>query len=87
VVTSKGRKERICPLWSETVVALRPLVDDARPDEPIFRNARSAALTRDGVAYLIAKYVRQAAKKQPALRRRHITPHVLRHNTETSITL
>jgi site-specific recombinase XerD len=81
----KGRKERICPLWSETVVALRPLVEDARPDEPIFRNARSVALTRDGVAYLIAKHVRQAAKTRPVLRRRHITPHVLRHSCAVAL--
>jgi integrase/recombinase XerD len=67
------------------VVALRPLVEDARPEEPIFRNARSVALTRDGVAYLIAKYVRQAAKTRPALRRRHITPHVLRHSCAVAL--
>lgn len=81
----KGRKERICPLWSQTVTALRLLVDDARSDEPFFRNARGEVLTRDGVAYLIAKYVRLAAKSRSALRVRRVTPHVLRHSCAVAL--
>ena len=38
-------------------------------------------LTRDGVAYILAKYVTQAARALPSLRRRRVTPHVLRHST------
>ena len=82
----KGNKDRICPIWSETAVALRALVANAEsPDEPIFRSARGAPLTRDGVAYVLAKHVRAAAESTPALRRRRVTPHVLRHSCAVAL--
>ena len=40
----------------------------------LFRNALGAPLTRDGVAYLLGKYVRLAAQHAPALRKRRVTP-------------
>ncbi len=78
----KGGKQRICPLWGETVIALRPLVRDEEEDTEtfVFRNARGGALSRDGVAYLLEKYVRAAAKLSPGLGRQRVTPHVLRHS-------
>lgn len=82
----KGNKERLCPIWSETATALRSLIaDDHSPDEPVFRNARGAPLTRDGVAYVIAKHVGRAAGSMPALRRRRVTPHVLRHSCAVAL--
>jgi site-specific recombinase XerD len=82
----KGNKERICPIWSETATALRSLVADcALPEDPVFRNARGAPLTRDGVAYVIAKHVRRAAESTPSLRKRHVTPHVLRHSCAVAL--
>jgi len=81
----KGSKERICPLWPETTVALRPMVTAVAADEPIFRNARGASLTRDGAAYLIDKYVARAAKTMPALRRSHVTPHAFRHGCAVAL--
>lgn len=82
----KGNKERTCPIWVETATALRSLVAAcARPDEPIFRNARGAPLTRDGVAYILAKYVRGAVTSTPTLTRRHVTPHVLRHSCAVAL--
>lgn len=81
----KGNKERVCPLWSETAMALRSLLADHAADEPVFRSARGAPLTRDGVAYVIAKYVRRAADSTPALRKRRVTPHVLRHSCAVAL--
>lgn len=82
----KGKKERVCPIWSETATTLRSLMaDTTSPDEPIFRSARDRPLTRDGVAYIIAKYVRRAAESTPTLRRRRITPHVLRHSCAVAL--
>jgi len=82
----KGNKDRVCPIWAETATALRDLVaKTVSLDDPIFRNARGAALSRDGVAYLIAKYVRHAAESFPTLRRRKITPHVLRHSCAVAL--
>lgn len=79
-IRGKGSKERICPLWTETATALSRLVcsNDAAPG-PVFRSTAGRPLSRDGAAYLLSKYVDLAAKKLPALRRRKISPHVLRH--------
>jgi len=61
----KGQKERVCPLWSETVSALRQIIRAGRAEDFLFRNSRGAPLTRDGVAYLLGKYVRLAAQHAP----------------------
>jgi len=76
----KGRKERICPLWPETASALQRIMRVGRAEDFLFRNTRGALLTRDGVAYLLRKYVRLAAQQTPALRKRRVTPHVMRHS-------
>jgi integrase/recombinase XerD len=81
----KGGKERICPLWPETAAALRQILRTTSADETIFRNACGAPLTRDGVAYLIEKYVHRAAEKLPELRSRHVTPHVFRHSCAVAL--
>lgn len=81
----KGRKERICPLWPETAAALRRIIRTERNEESLFKSVRGAALTRDGVAYLLHKYVRLAAVRLPALRNRRITPHTLRHSCAAAL--
>jgi integrase/recombinase XerD len=81
----KGQKERICPLWSETVSALRRIIPTGRAEDILFRNIRGGPLTRDGVAYLLTKYVRLAAQRTPALRKRHVTPHVMRHSCAVAL--
>jgi integrase/recombinase XerD len=84
-LSGKGGKERICPLWAETVAALRALPLKAGSDEPLFRNARGEPLTRDGAAYIISKHACLAAKTRPALARHHVTPHVLRHSCAVAL--
>jgi integrase/recombinase XerD len=81
----KGQKERICPLWSETASALRRIIQIGRAEEVLFRNNRGEPLTRDGVAYLLAKYVRLAAQQAPALAKRRVTPHVMRHSCAVAL--
>jgi site-specific recombinase XerD len=83
----KNRKDRFCPLWRETADNLRrlPSVREARPGDIIFRNVRGNELTRDGVAYILRKYTALAARKAPALRRRKITPHVMRHGCAVAL--
>jgi site-specific recombinase XerD len=83
----KGSKDRMCPLWTETATMLRRLITTSAyaPDDLIFRNSRGCPLTRDGVAYVIAKHVRRASESTPALRRRKITPHVFRHSCAVAL--
>jgi site-specific recombinase XerD len=80
----KGGKERLCPLWPETALALAQLVptDD---DVGVFRSRRGNQLSRDGVTYLLAKYVRRASRAHPLLRRSRIGPHVLRHSCAVAL--
>jgi integrase/recombinase XerD len=79
----KGRKERCVPLWKNTERQLRQWlkrIGDG-PDSPLLPNAAGAFMTRSGIAKRLAKAVRAAACKIPALRGRRISPHTLRHAT------
>lgn len=85
-IRGKGSKERICPLWKETATALSRLIDGGGDrGAPVFRSAAGRTLSRDGAAYLLAKYVARAAERLPALRRRRISPHVLRHSCAVAL--
>lgn len=78
----KGRKERLCPLWPDTISALKPLLarkDTADPAEAVFRGVRSDALTRHGATHLLAKHV-AAAKRHDATFPKRVSPHTLRHS-------
>ncbi|MEN8739864.1 tyrosine-type recombinase/integrase [Primorskyibacter sp. 2E233] len=79
----KGRKERISPLWPETVVLLRSLLERTpRPaNEPIFVNRYGNPLSASGVRFKLAEYVRAAERTVPTLARKHVTPHSFRHAT------
>jgi site-specific recombinase XerD len=81
----KGRKERLCPLWPETATALRQIVVAGPKDGLLFRNTHNQPLTRDGVAYLLGKYVRQASQSLPHLRTLRVTPHVMRHSCAVAL--
>lgn len=83
----KGNKVRLCPIWARTAQLLRNLIREQysefeRPtDQPVFLNARGAAMTRFGVRYLLHKYVAVGAKEVPTLAGEQIHPHSLRHTT------
>jgi integrase/recombinase XerD len=81
-VMGKGRRERILPLWRETAAALRAWLAVRRGgrDPALFLNARGRIMTRAGFEYILAKHAAAAARKQPSLAARRVTPHVLRHS-------
>ena len=78
----KGRKTRCTPLRKDAVAALRAWQREqqGRSQAPVFPNARSQPLSRDGVAYILAKYVAIACQHCPSLQHKRVTPHVLRHS-------
>lgn len=83
-IIGKGNKARICPIWLDTVKSLRKLLSrrgiEGTPNAPVFTNHRGDRLTRYGVRYLLAKYVRVASESCPSLKgRRRIHPHCIRH--------
>jgi site-specific recombinase XerD len=79
----KGCKERLCPLWPETVSLLRALLQrqPRADDEPIFVNRYGVPLGASGVRFRLAEYVAVAAKFVPSLASKHVTPHSFRHAT------
>jgi site-specific recombinase XerD len=80
-VIGKGRRERVLPLWKETAVTLRAwLAVRPRSGCPeLFPNATGRAMTRSGFEHILAKHVAVAAKAQPSIAKKRVTPHVLRH--------
>lgn len=80
-VRGKGRRERVIPLWKETVCALRAWLEircDVVASE-LFLNARGGPLTRSGFEYVLAKHVESTTKGCPSLSTKRVSPHVLRH--------
>jgi len=49
------------------------------PGQPLFPNARGGRLSAHGMHYLLAKHVAAAAEVCPSLKKKHVSPHVLRH--------
>jgi site-specific recombinase XerD len=82
-LNGKGRKERICPLWPETVSLLKALLkrQPRNDDERLFVNRYGAPLGASGVRFKLAQYVAAAAKKVPSLGSKKVTPHSFRHAT------
>lgn len=78
----KGRKERLCPLWPETVNALRILLSSmaAVNTGPIFRNHRGEPMTRFGIRYLLRRYAERARAAVPTLAAKRVHPHTCRHS-------
>lgn len=78
----KGRKERSTPLRKEAVAVLSAWLRQrgCEPTDPLFPNARGGWLTRDGVEYILAKHVATARQKCPALHKKRVSAHVLRHS-------
>lgn len=79
LVHGKGRRQRVLPLWRETVTTLRRWLAVRAPrsdnERALFLNARGEPITRSGVAYVLAKHAAAALTG----RRGRVTPHVLRH--------
>jgi site-specific recombinase XerD len=80
-VMGKGRRERVLPLWKETMTALKAWLA-IRPrtgERELFLNSVGRAMTRSGFAYILAKHVATATRKQASIAQKRVTPHVLRH--------
>lgn len=83
-IFGKGRKERICPIWAETAHTLREYTEergiDIRNPVTVFTNHLGTFLTRFGIRYILAKYIRKASEKQPSLKHKRLHPHSMRHS-------
>jgi site-specific recombinase XerD len=81
----KGGKQRVCPLWPETVAALEACIKARTPKDPqdkqIFLNANGDPITRFGIRHVTRKYGMQAQKKRPTIEAKPLNPHRIRHTT------
>jgi integrase/recombinase XerD len=78
-ILGKGNKWRICPLWSPTVAALRPLMVNAGADEPVFGGRTGKPLTRFGIHRIVTTYGKVASVSVPTMATKRVSPHTLRH--------
>jgi len=85
LLRGKRQKERICPLWRNTVTTLREhLAELGIPpdsDKRIFLNRRAEPLTRYGVNYILRVYARKVATCIPSITDKRVSPHTIRHTT------
>lgn len=84
-IRGKGGKERLCPLWPNTVAELRDLIANRSPDACVFLNRCGHPITRFGIHTLVERYVRKAQIKMPSLAAKRISPHTIRHTTATHL--
>lgn len=83
-LTGKGRKTRHVPLMANTESVLRQymtenyLLENGKLDNPLFVNRQRGKMTREGVAFILDKYVSKA-RSASSLIPEKVTPHVLRH--------
>ena len=77
----KGRKQRCTPLRQEAVEVMAQWLRECpgEPKTPAFPSNRGGALSRDAVERLVARHQRTAERQCPSLKRKKVTPHVLRH--------
>ncbi len=84
-IRGKGNKLRRCPLWSQTVKELIPLIEGRRPTEHVFLNRCGQPLTRFGLHTLVERYTTRAAAHMPSLKNKRVSPHTIRHTTATHL--
>jgi len=82
----KGGKQRVCPLWPETLAAIRSqsASADSDADQPVFRNVRGQALSRHGVYHIIGRHAVALHRMDPRFPNK-IWPHLLRHSCAVAL--
>ena len=79
--TGKGRKQRITPLTPATAKVLGGWLGEhpGKPGDPLFPSRSGSPMSRDAVERRLTKHTTAAARTQPSLKGKKVSPHVLRH--------
>ena len=80
----KGRKQRSVPLWHATVKALRAWLRTnpaLTAEATLLPNRNGREMTRANVTLRLGLAVQHATETQPALAKRKVSPHTIRHTT------
>lgn len=85
LLQGKGRKDRVCPIWPQTVQLIHAVLKErslAPTDTAaVFINNRGQPLTRFGARLILRKHIAQASQREPSLKAKRLHPHSLRHST------
>ena len=84
-IVGKGGKQRLCPLWASTLEQLRGLAGTREVAESIFLNRCHQPMTRSGIHALVKRCATRAYARQPSLRSKKVSPHVIRHSTASHL--
>jgi site-specific recombinase XerD len=78
----KGRKERATPIRKDSIKVLRDWLAErgGAETDAVFVSNRDQRLSRDAIEQMVRKHVRVASAKCPTLKKKRVTPHVLRHS-------
>ena len=80
----KGHKQRSVPLWHTTVKVLRAWLranPELMAEAPLLPSRNGREMTRANVTLRLALSVQRAMETQPALAKRKVSPHTVRHTT------
>ena len=71
-LTGKGKKQRLCPLWEDTIETIEAYISVRKPkqtdEKHLFLNDRGESITRFGIRYITKKYTEKAIEKHPSLK-------------------
>jgi integrase/recombinase XerD len=85
----KGKKERYCPLWTQTATVLREFCHernlDLRSESHVFLNHRGQPISRFGIRYILARRLGMVGDRVPNLRKKRLHPHSIRHSTAVAL--
>jgi site-specific recombinase XerD len=81
----KGRKDRSIPLWPRTARILKDF-ELGQPEQAMaFPSIRGEPLTRFAIHLLLRKAVGRASSRCATLKRKRVSPHVVRHGTAMAL--
>ncbi len=79
----KGNKERVVTLYPETIDLIKQYLDwrdsENIQSDYLILNKCMDKMTRQGITYLVDKYVQIAGKSTPSILSKNVTPHTFRH--------